>query len=265
MSRRHAVVVRTFSLGCLILAASPFLATNSVSAAEEAMPPYPKENWSFSGPFGTFDRASAQRGFQVYNEVCSACHAMHLMAYRNLAGIGLTPGQIRAVAATKTVAGELNDQGEPTKRPGQPGDHFASPYPNDRASRAANNGALPPDQSLIEKAREGGPDYINALVGHGYVDPPAGVKVADGLYYNTYYPGHQIHMPPPLADGAVTYADGTKATVDQMAKDVTTFLTFASNPEMEQRKHLGVRLVGYLAALACVTYVVKKRVWSSVH
>ena len=255
MSRRFAIAA------CLSLAAS----IGTVSAAEDTVPPYPKTDWSFSGPFGTYDRAAAQRGFQVYNEVCSACHAMHLMSYRTLAGIGLTPGQIKAVAASKTVPGDLNDQGEPTTRPGQPSDAFASPYPNEKASRAANNGALPPDQSLIEKAREGGADYINALVGHGYVEPPAGFKVADGLYYNTYFPGHQIHMPPPLADGAVTYADGTKATVPQMAHDVTTFLTFAANPEMEQRKHLGIRLVGYLVLLTGVTYVVKKRVWSDVH
>jgi ubiquinol-cytochrome c reductase cytochrome c1 subunit len=246
-------------LGTIALAAS-----GVACAAEEGLPPLPHVKWSFSGPFGTYDRASAQRGFQVYNEVCSSCHSMKLMSYRNLAGIGLTSGQIRAIAASKTVPGDLNDQGEPTTRPGLPSDHFASPYPNDKAARAANNGALPPDHSLIEKAREGGADYIHALM-IGYVEPPAGVKVPDGLYYNEYFLGHQIHMPAPLSDGSVTYADGTKATLDQEARDVATFLTFASNPEMEQRKHIGVRIVGFLALLAGVTYAVKKQVWSDVH
>lgn len=232
--------------------------------AEETMPPLPEVKWSFTGPFGTYDRASAQRGFQVWNEVCAACHSMKLMSYRNLAGIGLSEGQIRAIAASKTVPGEVNDQGEPTTRPGLPSDHFALPYPNDKAARAANNGALPPDHSLIEKAREGGADYLHALM-IGYVEPPAGVKVPDGLYYNKWFPGHQIHMPAPLAEGSVTYADGTKATIDREARDVATFLTFAANPEMEQRKRLGVRLVGFLALMCGVTYAVKKQVWSDVH
>ncbi len=241
------------------------LATTSLAfAEEEGLPPFPKVTWSFSGPFGTYDQASAQRGFQVYNEVCSSCHSMKLMSYRNLAGIGLSPGQIRAIAASKTVPGDLNDQGEPTTRPGLPSDTFASPYANDKAARAANNGALPPDHSLIEKAREGGATYIYALM-KGYVQPPEGVKVPDGLYYNKWFLGHLIHMPAPLQDNTVTYADGTKATLDQEARDVSTFLTYASNPEMVQRKHLGVRMVGFFALLCGVTYVVKKQVWSDVH
>lgn len=240
------------------------LAISTGARAEEEIH-LPKQAWSFNGVFGTFDRASAQRGFQVYNEVCSACHSMKLMSFRNLAGIGLSDAQIRAIAASKTVAGDLDDEGKPTTRPGLPGDRFPSPFPNDKAARAANNGALPPDQSLLVKAREGGPDYIYALVGLGYVDPPAGEKVPDGLYYNAYFPGHKIHMPPPLADGAVTYADGTKATVPQMAKDVTTFLTYASNPELEQRHHLGVRVVGYLLLMTGVTYAAKRKIWSNIH
>ena len=232
--------------------------------AEEHLPPFKKVDWSFAGPFGTYDRASAQRGFQVWNEVCSSCHSMKLMSYRNLAGIGLSDGQIRAVAASKTVPGDLNDQGEPTTRPGLPSDHFASPYPNEKASRAANNGAYPPDHSLIVNAREDGANYINSLL-QGYVDPPAGVKVPDGLYYNKWFLGHQIHMPAPLQDNSVTYADGTKATLAQESKDVTTFLYYASNPHMEERKHLGVRMVGFFALMVGLTYAVKKSVWSDVH
>ncbi len=234
-------------------------------AQEAAAPKPPAVSWSFAGPFGTYDRAAAQRGWQVYNEVCSACHSLKYMNYRNLAGIGFSVPQIKAIAASKTVPGELDDSGNPTTRPGLPSDEFVSPFPNDKAARAAMNGAVPPDQSLLVLAREGGPDYIHALVGLGYVDAPPGVKVPDGLYYNKYFPGHFIHMPPPLSAGAVTYADGTKATVDQMAKDVTVFLTYAAMPELEQRKHLGIRIVGFLVLLAGVTYVTKKHVWKDVH
>jgi ubiquinol-cytochrome c reductase cytochrome c1 subunit len=242
------------------------LATLAPAArAQEEEIKLPQEKWSFDGPFGTIDRASAQRGFQVYNEVCSACHSMKYMNYRNLAGIGLSESQIKAIAASKTVAGPLDDDGKPTTRPGLPSDAFVSPFPNDKAARSANNGALPPDQSLLLNAREGGANYIFALVGKGYVDPPKGVTVPDGLYYNTYFPGHNIHMPPPLSDGAVTYADGTKATVAQEAHDVTTFLYYAANPENDSRKRLGVRMVGFLALLTYATYGMKRRFWADVH
>ena len=250
----------------LILAGAAFAlaASFTTARAEEGTAPLPKVNWSFNGPFGTFDRASAQRGFQVYNEVCAACHSMRLLSFRNLEGIGLTPEQIRALAASKTVAGEPDDNGKPTTRPALPSDRFPSPFPTEKAARAANNGAYPPDQSLLEKARPDGANYIYALVGLGYVDPPAGVKVPDGLYYNKYFPGGNIHMPPPLSDGSVTYADGTKATVQQEAHDVTTFLTFAANPEMETRKHLGIRIVGYLTLLGGVTYAAKRKMWAKI-
>jgi ubiquinol-cytochrome c reductase cytochrome c1 subunit len=233
-------------------------------AQEAETPKPPVVNWSFAGPFGTYDKAQLQRGFQVYNEVCSSCHSMKLLSYRDLEGIGLDHAQVKAIASTKTVPGEPNSDGQPTTRPALPSDRFASPFPNDQAARAANNGALPPDQSDLEKARPDGSDYIHALM-IGYVTPPADVKVPDGLYYNMYFPGGKIHMPPPLSDGAVTYADGTKATVDQMGRDVAAFLTWASNPEMDERKHMGVRWVGFLAALACVTYGVKRKIWADIH
>ena len=232
--------------------------------AQESTPPLPHEQWSFSGPFGTYDRASAQRGFQVYKEVCSSCHSMKLMSYRNLEGIGLDAAQVRAIASTVTVPGGTNDNGDPITRNGLPSDHFASPFPNDKAARAANNGALPPDQSLLEKAREGGANYLYAIL-NGYRDPPPGVKVPDGLYYNVYFPGHNIHMPQPLHDGQVTYADGTPATINQMSKDVVTFLTYAANPEMEQRKRMGVRIVLFFAVMSGLTYAVKRKVWSDAH
>ena len=249
----------------LALALGAALSLPATSArAEEGTPPLPNASWSFSGPFGTYNRAAAQRGFQVYNEVCSACHSLKLVAFRNLAGIGLTPEQIKAIASTKTVAGPPDAEGNPTTRPALPSDYFPSPFANENAARAANNGAVPPDQSSLVNAREGGADYVYALVGLGYVDAPEGFKVPDGSYYNKYFPGHKIHMPPPLSDGAVTYADGTKATVPQMAHDVATFLEYCSNPEMEQRKHLGIRVVGFLALMTWVTYKVKKHIWADV-
>jgi len=223
----------------------------------------PPQLWSFDGPFGTYDRASAQRGFQVYKEVCSSCHSMKEAYYRNLSGIGISEEQIKVIAASVIVP-TLNDDGQPAERPGLPSDHFRSPFPNEKAARAANNGALPPDQSVIEKARDGGATYIFDLL-TGYAEPPAGMKMSEGMNYNRYFPGHQIAMAQPIHDGQVTYSDGTTATVEQMARDAATFLTFIANPEMEQRKRMGVKIVLFLALLTGVTYVVKRQVWADVH
>lgn len=183
--------------------------------------------------------------------------------YRNLSGIGLSEEQIKVIAASVIVP-TLNDDGQPAERPGLPSDHFRSPFPNEKAARAANNGALPPDQSVIEKARDGGATYIFDLL-TGYAEPPAGMKMSEGMNYNRYFPGHQIAMAQPIHDGQVTYSDGTTATVEQMARDAATFLTFIANPEMEQRKRMGVKIVLFLALLTGVTYVVKRQVWADVH
>ncbi|MBN8892818.1 MAG: cytochrome c1 [Rhodospirillales bacterium 70-18] len=231
-------------------------------AADEVIE-LPHQKWSFDGVFGTYDRAAAQRGFQVYKEVCSACHSMKEGYYRDLKGIGLDEKQIAAIAASVTIP-IIGDDGQPAERPGLPADHFHSPFPNDNAARAANNGALPPDLSVMEKARVGGPDYIYALL-TGFADPPAGFKMSDGMYYNKVFPGHQIKMPKPLSDGQVTYADGTPASTEQMAHDVATFLTYVANPEMEQRKRLGVKAILFLVLLTGVTYAVKRKVWANVH
>ena len=221
------------------------------------------QDWSFSGVFGTFDRAAAQRGFQVYNEVCSNCHSLKQAYYRNLAGIGLSEEQIKAVAASKAIP-TIGDDGQPTERPGLPSDHFRSPFANEKAARASNNGALPPDLSVITKAREGGATYVHALM-VGYGDPPPDMKMGDGMNYNKYFGGHQIAMPQPLHDDQVTYADGTKATVDQMGKDVSTFLEYVANPEMEQRKRSGVKIMLFLLLLTGLAYAVKRQVWSDAH
>jgi ubiquinol-cytochrome c reductase cytochrome c1 subunit len=244
----------------LTLLAGLALATPAIAADEIELP---TQKWSFSGLFGTFDRASAQRGFQIYNQVCSNCHSMKLGYYRNLTGIGVPEDMIKVIAAEKMVP-TIADDGTPAERPATPADHFRSPYPNEKAARAALNGALPPDLSVIEKARVGGSDYIADLL-QGYGDPPPGMKIGDGLYYNKYFPGNQIAMPQPLQADAVTYSDGTKATLEQEAHDVATFLTYMANPELEQRKRLGVKVVLFLLAMCGVTYAVKRQVWSDVH
>jgi ubiquinol-cytochrome c reductase cytochrome c1 subunit len=231
-------------------------------AAVEAIE-LPDVAFSFKGPFGSIDKASAQRGYQVYKEVCSSCHSMKQVYFRNLEGIGLSAEQIKALAASYDVP-TIGDDGQPAERKGLPSDKFKQPYANEKAARAAQNGALPPDQSVIVKAREGGADYIYALM-TGYSEPPAGMKMGEGMNYNKYFPGHQIAMAAPLSEGRLEYTDGTKATVPQMAKDVATFLEFVAEPEMEQRKRMGVKIVLFLAVMTGLTYVVKRQIWSDVH
>ena len=248
------------ALAATLLAAP---AVTPATAAEGAPEP-PEQSWSFNGIFGSYDLAAAQRGLQGYAEVCSNCHSLNLLHYRDLAGIGLTPEQVKAFASQFTVPQGLDDQGNPKDGPATPADKFRAPFPNEKAARAANNGALPPDLSLIVNAREGHANYIYAIL-NGYADPPAGFKMQDGMNYNKAFPGHQIAMPQPLQDDSVTYADGTKATLPQEAHDVVTFLTYISNPEMEERKRMGVKVLIFLALLTGVTYAVKRKVWSDVH
>ena len=231
--------------------------------AQENTPPLPHPGWSFSGPFGTYDEAALQRGFLVYQRVCSLCHSMNELYYRNLEDIGLTEEQVKAIAASVQIP-TLNENGQPTTRPGLPSDRFRSPFPNDLAARAANNGALPPDQSVLELARAGGPDYIYGIL-TGYQAPPAGMHMQPGMQYNKYFPGHQIAMPPPLQDNSVTYTDGTKPTLDQEAHDVTAFLTWAAQPELDRRHAMGVRVFLYLLILTGLVYAVKRQVWADVH
>ncbi|MEO8714816.1 MAG: cytochrome c1 [Acetobacteraceae bacterium] len=246
--------------------AAAFLALAAPALAQEApTPPLPHPGWSFAGVFGGFDLAAAQRGFWVYYKVCSTCHTMKEMHYRDLAGIGINEAQIKAIAAGVTVPQGVNDQGEPVTGPALPADEFRAPFPNEESARAALGGALPPDLSLIVNAREGHADYVYGIL-NGFVDPPPkGVEVPPGKYYNEYFPGHLIAMPPPLHDGGVDYADGTKATVPQMAHDVVTFLEWAANPETVQRKQIGVRVILFLLLLTGLTYAAKRKVWADVH
>lgn len=224
----------------------------------------PHQHWSFSGITGTYDRAALQRGFQVYKQVCSACHSMKRVAYRNLADLGYNEEEIKAIAAEAMITDGPNDQGEMFERPGRPSDRFKSPFPNDQAAKAANGGALPPDLSLITKARPHGASYVFALM-TGFSNPPAGEELLPGQYWNKYFTGHKIAMPPPLTAGAVTYEDGTAGTVEQYAKDVAQFLTWAAEPELEARKQTGLKAILFLAIFAGVMYRVKRRIWSKAH
>lgn len=239
------------------------LAAPSTQAAEGAAAP-PEQHWSFDGVFGTFDRAALQRGFQVYQGVCQACHSAHFLSFRNLEALGFTEDEVKAIAAQYTVTDGPDDQGEMFERPGRPSDRKPSPYPNEQAARAANGGAFPPDLSLIAKAREHGPDYIYALL-TGYHEPPADVSVPDGMNYNAYFPGHMIAMPAPLSDDIVEYTDGTAATLSQTASDVTQFLMWLAEPKLEERKETGIKVVLFLVILSCVLYAYKRRIWSDLH
>ncbi|HEY2540922.1 MAG TPA: cytochrome c1 [Stellaceae bacterium] len=234
------------------------------SRAQEA-PPLMRQQWSFDGVFGTYDKAALQRGFQVYKQICSACHPVKHLYFRDLEALGYTPVQIGAIAASSQCTDGPNDQGQMYQRPCRPSDPIPGPFPNDQAAQAANGGVAPPDQSMIVKAREGGPDYVYSLL-NGYKNPPpSGFTVPPGKYYNDYFPGHLIAMPPPLSDGAVTFADGTKATVPQMAHDVATFLAWASEPNLDVRHRDGVRVFIFLIVGVLIFYAAKRKIWASVH
>jgi ubiquinol-cytochrome c reductase cytochrome c1 subunit len=237
---------------------------SSAHAAGDAMT-YEQHHWSWEGIFGTYDRGQLQRGLQVYTAVCKSCHGLKYVSFRNLADLGYSEAEIKAFAATFEVTNaEPNDSGEMYKRPGRANDRFPSPFPNDNAARAANNGALPPDLSLIVEARADGANYLHALMTN-YKDAPKDVKMNEGMSYNTAFAGHQIAMPPPLTDGAVEYKDGTKPTVVQMATDVTAFLAWASEPNMEARKQMGLKVMLFLIAMAIIVFAMKKRTWADVH
>ena len=233
--------------------------------ASEGAPKPPAQSWSFNGIFGSFDRAALKRGYQVYSEICASCHSLNLLAYRDLTQIGFTKAEVKAIASEFEVQDGPNDQGDMFTRPAKPSDHFVPPFANTKAARASNNGALPPDLSLIIKARKGGPDYVYALL-TGFRDKaPGGMVIPDGMYYNEYFPGHKIAMFPPLADGAVEYADGTPATLAQHASDVVTFLTWASSPELEARKALGVKVILFLIVFTGMLYAWTVRIWKKLH
>jgi ubiquinol-cytochrome c reductase cytochrome b/c1 subunit len=244
----------------------------------------PRLKWSFAGPFGKYDEAQLQRGFKIYKEVCSACHSIQMLAFRNLAdkgGPGFSEAQAAAVAADYKIK-DLDDKGEPIERAGRPADTFPPPFANELAARAANGGTAPPDMSTLAKARtyqrgfpwfvfdlftqyqEQGPDYIAALL-KGYENPPKGFQLPSGGNYNKYFPGHNIAMPPPLQAGQVTFDDGAPQTIDQYSKDIAAFLMWAAEPHLIARKRLGFQVMIFLIVLAGLMYFTKKKVWSAAH
>lgn len=267
----------------LTLAIAAFAAPAMAQVHEAPTPPAVK--WSFSGPFGKYDEGQLQRGFKIYKEVCSSCHALSLLSIGSLAdagGPGFSEAQVAALAAEYKIK-DIDDKGETIERAGRPADHFPSPFANDAAAAAANGGVAPPDMSTLAKARgymrgfplfvldiftqyqEAGPDYIHAIL-TGYKDAaPAGFTMPAGGNYNEYFPGHVIAMPKPLSDGQVTFDDGSPATLAQYSKDVTAFLMWAAEPKLVQRKRIGFQVMLFLIVLSGLMYFTKKKVWSAVH
>jgi ubiquinol-cytochrome c reductase cytochrome c1 subunit len=239
------------------------LSANVISAEKVE---YLKTDWTFKGLFGKFDRASLQRGYQVYTEVCAACHSMKYLSYRNLSEKGgpeFSVTQAKAIAASFEVTDGPNADGEMFQRPGKLSDKFVMPYENIKAAEAANGGAYPPDMSVLVKARGGGVDYIYSLL-QGYEEAPSGMTLDDGVHYNKYMYGNKIKMSAPLSDGIVEYSDGTNPTVEQMSKDVTTFLMWAAEPSLETRHQMGFKAIVYLIILTILVYFSMKRIWSRV-
>ncbi len=281
MSAKSRLLSAALAFG--LVAAAPALAQDAQTAAENPLPSM--QSWSFAGPFGKYDTQQLQRGYEVYKTVCSNCHSMKDVAFRNLSDPGgpeFSASQVKALAATFQITDGVDDSGNPAQRPGRPSDYFPSPFANDAAARAANGGAVPPDMSVLAKARsyerggawfltepftqyqEEGPDYIHALL-NGFKDkPPEGFKLPEGKYYNVYFPGHAISMPPPLSDGLVDYTDGSPKTVAQYSKDIAAFLQWAAEPKLDQRKQTGFNAVVFLIVFAGLLYYMKRKIWAGV-
>lgn len=244
--------------------AADHAAAGADHAATASHHPIAKLKWSSDGIFGTYDRASLQRGFQVYKEVCAACHSMDRLSYRNLADLGYSEAEIKAIAAEATIIDGPDDEGEMFERPGRPSDRFKAPYANVQAAKSVNNGAYPPDFSLLDKARHGGADYTYAIL-TGYSEAPAGKDLAPGQYWNNAMHGNVIAMPSPLNPDQVAYADGTEQSVEQYSKDVAHFMAWAAEPKMEIRKRTGVKVFLFLLVFSAVMYGVKRKIWSDLH
>lgn len=248
----------------ILLAAAAALAFTAATANAASDAPKPMEQqWSFYGMFGKFDHAQVQRGFQVYKEICAACHSLKYVAFRNFEALGYSEAQIKTLAATYEVQDGPNDDGEMFMRKAKASDYLPKPFPNDQAARAANGGALPPDLSLMTKARANGPDYVYSLM-MGYEDPPAGFQLMEGLSYNKYFPGHQIAMPKQLNDGMITYADGSPNDAASLSKDVSAFLHWAAEPKLEARHSTGFRVILYALLFAVLAYFYKRRLWKKI-
>ncbi len=239
---------------------------SNINAIAENSQELLKENWSFKSFFGTFDRASLQRGYQVYNEVCSSCHSLKYLSYRNLSEKGgpeFSEDEAKAIASNFEVIDGPDSTGEMFTRPARISDKFVMPYSNDEEAKSANGGAYPPDMSVLVKARKGGANYVYSLL-LGYEDPPADLKLEEGVYYNKYMYGNKIKMAEPLSDNLIEYSDGTEATKEQMSKDVVTFLMWTAEPHLEQRHKFGFRVLIYLLILSVLVYFSMKKIWSRI-
>jgi len=244
----------------ILLAAAAALTLSSPAFAAEEVEPMHRE-WTFDGVLGKFDRQQVQRGFQVYKEVCAACHSLSYLAFRNLEDVGYSEDQVKVIAAEYQVQDGPDENGDMFDRAARPSDHMPKPFANDQIARAANGGALPPDLSLMTKAREDGPNYVYSLM-MGYKEPPSGFELMPGMSYNEYFPGHQIAMPVQITDDRVVYADGTKATAEQIAVDVVAFLHWVAEPKLEARHATGVRVMLFALLFTVLAFFYKKRLWA---
>ena len=224
----------------------------------------PNHEWSFDGFTGTFDRSALQRGYKVYREVCSGCHSMKLLYYRDLIDIGFSSEQVKAIASEYTVIDGPDEEGNMFERPAKPSDRFVGPFANDKEARFNNNGAYPPDLSVIAKARKNGVNYLYNLL-LGYTDPPENFEASEGMYYNQWIDGNQIAMAPPLDEGYVDYDDGTNNSLPQLAEDVVTFLKWSAEPELEERKSLGIKVILFFIVFGFLVFLAKRRLWKNIN
>ena len=241
-----------------------FFYLNNIYAAGSNQGPMPKHEWSFKGISGTFDKASIQRGFKVYREVCSGCHSLDLLYYRDLLDIGFSEDEVKAIASEYAVIDGPNDEGEMFERPAKPSDRFVSPYANEQEARLSNNGAYPPDLSVITKARKYGSDYLYNLL-LGYSEPPEDFDIGEGMYYNKWFEGQQIAMAQPLDAEYVDYDDGTENSLPQLSKDVVTFLAWSAEPELEIRKNIGIKVIIFFLVVGFLFYLIKIRLWRDIN
>ena len=252
-------IFRTFLIVFFFLTQNSFSEVNKTDLI--------KVNWPFDGFFGKFDKASLQRGFQVYKEVCASCHSMRHLSYRNLGEKGgpeFSKEEVKAIASQFEVQDGPNQDGEMFTRTALPSDKFVKPYPNSNAARSANGGAYPPDMSVLVKARKGGANYVYSVL-MGYADEiPSNITLEEGVYFNKYMTGNKIRMPKPINDGSVEYTDGTNASEEQISKDVVAFLTWAAEPHLEARKRTGFKSIIYLLILTILGFIIKKKIWSNI-
>ncbi len=260
MTRNSLNAVLVAAIAAVLVAIA--VPNRALASGDAAHPP--SIEWQYEGPFGTFDRGAIRRGMQVYQEVCASCHSLEYVAFRTLASVGFSEDEIKSLAEEYSIVDGPDDEGEMFERPGLPSDTFVAPFANEKAARASNSGAYPPDLSLMVKARPGGADYLYAML-IGYEEEPDGFELGDGMSYNPFFAGSQIAMPEPLYEDAVEYADGTAATPEQMAQDLTVFLAWTAEPEMEERKRMGVKVMIFLLIMTVLLAFVMRQVWADVH